>query len=46
MSKKVSWQWRGKEYSGTLVKETKTHKYALTENDKIKTIVKKRKRNA
>ena len=45
MSKKVSWQWGGKEYSGTLIKETKTHKYALTENNKVKTI-KKRRRNA
>ncbi len=40
---KVSWIWRGKKYSGTLIpsKETATHRYARTENGKIKTLPKK-----
>ena len=37
MAKKVSWKWAGKTYSGTLIRETKTHKYA---NGKVKTIKK------
>ena len=38
MAKTVSWMWKGKRYSGTLIRETKTHKYA-----KIKTIKKGKK---
>ena len=34
-----SWQ-KGKTYSGTLIRETKTHKYARTHNGKVKTIKK------
>ena len=30
MPTKVSWKWGGKTYSGTLIRETKTHKYART----------------
>jgi hypothetical protein len=41
MAKKVSWKWGGKTYSGTLIRETNTHKYARTSNGKIKTIKKK-----
>ena len=41
MAKKVSWMWGGKRYSGTLIRETKTHKYARTHNGKVKTIKKK-----
>ena len=41
MAKKVSWMWRGKRYSGTLIRETKPHKYARTHNGLIKTIRKK-----
>ena len=43
---KVSWMWRGKKYSGTLIpsKETSTHRYARTENGKIKTLPKKIKK--
>ena len=39
---KVSWMWRGKKYSGTLIpsRETATHRYARTENGKIKTLPK------
>ena len=39
---KVSWMWRGKKYSGTLIpsRETSTHRYARTENGKIKTLPK------
>ena len=43
MAKKVSWMWRGKRYSGTLIRETATKKYARTKNNKIKTIIKKKK---
>ena len=32
---KVSWMWKGKRYSGTLIRETKTHKFARTKNGKI-----------
>jgi len=39
----VSWQWKGKTYSGTLIPsmETETNRYARTENGKIKTLPKK-----
>ena len=40
MAKKVSWTWGGKRYSGTLIRETKTHKLARTANGKIKKIKK------
>lgn len=40
MAKKVSWMWGGKRYYGTLIRETKTHKFARTENGKIKRIKK------
>lgn len=40
MPKKVSWMWGGKRYSGTLIRETKTHKFARTHNGKIKKIKK------
>jgi len=42
MAKKVSWMWGGKRYSGTLIRETKTHRFARTANGKTKKI-KKRK---
>lgn len=38
--KRVSWMWGGKEYHGTLIRETKTHKFARTHNGKIKKIKK------
>ena len=40
---KVSWTWRGKKYSGTLIpsKEDKNNRYARTENGKIKVLPKK-----
>jgi|TARA_B110000908_G_C10209949_1_gene429675 hypothetical protein len=41
MSKKVSWIYGGKKYSGTFIRETKTNTYARTTNGKIKTIKKK-----
>tara|TARA_R100000655_G_C2907308_1_gene179912 strand:+ start:136 stop:336 length:201 start_codon:yes stop_codon:yes gene_type:complete len=43
--RKVSWTWRGKTYSGTLIpsKEDKDNRYARTENGKIKTLPKKKK---
>ena len=41
MSKKVSWLYGGKRYYGTLIRETKKHKFARTENGKVKKIVKK-----
>tara|TARA_Y100000401_G_scaffold116500_2_gene122422 strand:- start:546 stop:680 length:135 start_codon:yes stop_codon:yes gene_type:complete len=44
MPKRVSWLWGGKRYSGTLIRETKTHKFARTANGKIKKIAKKRKK--
>ena len=37
---KVSWMWGGKRYYGTLIRETKTHKFARTANGKIKKIKK------
>ena len=42
---KVTWMWRGKEYSGTLLpeKEDKDNRYARTENGKIKTLPKVKK---
>tara|TARA_R110002167_G_scaffold160837_5_gene356969 strand:+ start:63 stop:215 length:153 start_codon:yes stop_codon:yes gene_type:complete len=44
---KVSWMWRGKKYSGTLIpsKEDAKNRYARTENGKIKTLPKKVKSN-
>ena len=36
MAKKVSWMWNKKRYYGTLIRETKTHKFARTSNGKIK----------
>lgn len=41
---KVSWMWRGKKYSGTLIpsKEDKENRYARTENGKIKVLPKKK----
>jgi hypothetical protein len=44
MAKRVSWMWKGKRYSGTLIRETKTHKYARTKNGKVKTILKKKRK--
>ena len=41
MAKTVSWMWGGKRYKGTLIRETKTHKFARTHNGKIKKIKKK-----
>ena len=41
MAKRVSWMYGGKRYYGTLIRETKTHKYARTKNNKIKKIIKK-----
>tara|TARA_R110002073_G_scaffold139065_1_gene288928 strand:+ start:1260 stop:1445 length:186 start_codon:yes stop_codon:yes gene_type:complete len=40
----VSWMFGGKKYSGTLIpsRETKTHRYARTENGKIKSLPKKK----
>jgi len=41
-SGKVSWKWGGKTYSGTLIpsRETKTHRFARTQNGKIKKLPK------
>jgi len=44
MAKRVSWQWGGKTYSGTFIRETKTHIFARTKNGKVKRIVKKKKK--
>jgi|TARA_Y100000289_G_scaffold52305_1_gene53765 hypothetical protein len=44
MAKTVSWMWGGKRYKGTLIRETKTHKFARTHNGKIKKIVKRKKK--
>ena len=44
MVKTVSWMWKGKKYSGTLIRETATHKYARTKSGKTKTIVKKKRK--
>ena len=38
MAKQVSWMFGGKRYYGTLIRETKTHKFARTKNGKIKKI--------
>ena len=43
MAKKVSWTYGGKRYYGTLIRETKTAKFARTASGKIKKILKKRK---
>jgi hypothetical protein len=43
MAKKVSWTYGGKRYYGTLIRETKTHKYARTASGKTKVIKKRRK---
>tara|TARA_R100001594_G_scaffold138305_1_gene181860 strand:+ start:96 stop:218 length:123 start_codon:yes stop_codon:yes gene_type:complete len=40
MATRVSWKWGGKTYYGTLIRETKTHKFARTKNGKIKKIKK------
>tara|TARA_R110001606_G_scaffold390828_1_gene558101 strand:+ start:182 stop:319 length:138 start_codon:yes stop_codon:yes gene_type:complete len=44
MGNKVSWIYGGKRYSGTLIKsrETKTHRYARTDNGNIKSLPKKK----
>ena len=41
MAKKVSWMYGGKKYSGTFIRETKTHTYAKTTKGKTKVIKKK-----
>lgn len=43
MARKVSWVFGGKRYFGTLIRETKTHKFARTSNGKIKKIKKRGK---
>ena len=43
MAKKVSWTYGGKRYSGTFMRETKTHKFARTKSGKIKKIAKRKK---
>mgnify|MGYP003115370197 FL=1 len=42
MKRNVSWKYGGKTYSGTLIPsmETETHRYARTENGKIKSLPK------
>ena len=42
--RRVSWMWGGKRYYGTLIpsRETKTHRFARTENGKIKKLPKKK----
>ena len=42
MPKKVSWMYGGKRYYGTLIRETKTHKFARTASGKTKKIKKRR----
>jgi hypothetical protein len=44
MAKTVKWQWGGKTYSGTFIRETNTHIFARTKNGKVKKIVKKKKK--
>ena len=44
MAKRVSWLYGGKRYYGTLIRETKTAKFARTANGKIKKIIKKRRK--
>ena len=43
--KTVSWSWRGKRYSGTLIEsmEDANNRYARTKNGKIKVLPKKAK---
>ena len=43
---RVSWEYGGKTYYGKLIpsRETKTHRYARTENGKIKSLPKKNKK--
>ena len=36
MAKRVSWMWGGKKHYGTLIRETKTHKFARTKNGKVR----------
>ena len=36
MAKRVSWNWGGKKYYGTLIRETKTHKFARTKTERLK----------
>ena len=40
MAQRVSWMFGGKRYYGTLIRETKTHKFARTQIGKIKKIKK------
>jgi len=40
MTKKVSWMYGGKKYSGDFIRETKDKIFARTHNNKVKTIVK------
>ena len=40
MAKTVTWKWGNKRYSGILIRETKTHKFARPRNGKIKKIKK------
>ena len=40
MAKRVSWMFGGKRYYGTLIRETKTHKFARTQNGQVKKIKK------
>ena len=42
LAKKVSWMWGGKRYYGTLIRKTKKHTFARTQNGKIKKIVRKK----
>ena len=44
MGSKVSWMWGGKRYSGTLIPsmETKSARFARTQNGKIKKLPKKK----
>ena len=44
MIKKVSWLYGGKRYYGTLIRETKTHKFLEHITVKLKRLL-KRKRN-
>jgi len=39
-SKKVSWMYGGKKYSGNVIRETKDKIFARTHNNKVKTIIK------
>jgi len=41
MAKKVSWMYGGKRYYGTLIRETKTHRFARTSSGKTKKIKKR-----